>query len=393
MNEYYEKANFIKDEIIHNRRTLHSYAETGFDLPRTFEFVMEKLKSYGLEPRQSGKSGIVCNVGSGGSTILLRADMDALPMKEVTGLEFQATNGNCHSCGHDSHTAMLLGAAKILKQNEKNLNGTVKFMFQPAEEILSGAKDMVNNGVLENPKVDAALGLHVMVGNDVSETGKVFYSRGTALFSGDAIRINVKGKNAHGSTPEKGVDAINIAAHIVIALQEIISREIPCQDNSVIIVGKISGGDTVNTLAGSAALEVSVRSTSEEKRAYLKNRIKEVSESVANTYRGEATVEFWYGIGPLVNDVTLSDEMSNFCREMLGEDNVRMVPTSSGSEDFTEIAVRVPSVMLYLGAGSIEEGHVYTMHNPGMIVNEDVLHLGSALYAHCAESYLRNHIK
>lgn len=390
MNEYYEKSVSINDEIIHNRRTLHSYAETGFNLPKTFKFVMEKLKSYGLEPIQSGKSGVVCTVGRGGSTILLRADMDALPMKEATNLEFQATNGNCHSCGHDCHTAMLLGAARLLKENENNLKGTVKFMFQPAEEILAGAKDMVDAGVLENPKVQAALGLHVMVGNDVSETGKIFYSIGTALFSGDAIKITVKGKNAHGSTPEKGIDAINIAAHIVISLQEIISGEIPCQDNSVIIVGKISGGDTVNTLAGSAVLEVSVRATSEEKREYLKNRVKEISENVAHTFRGEAIVDFLYGIGPLVNDIDLSDEIVNYCREMLG-DNVMQVPPSSGSEDFTEIAVRVPSVMLYLGAGSIEEGHVCTMHNPGMIVNEDVLSIGAALYAHCAESYLKNH--
>lgn len=391
MNGYYEKAVLINNEIINNRRTLHSYAETGFNLPNTFDFVMEKLKSYGLEPRQSGKAGIECAIGKVGSIILLRADMDALPMKESTNLEFQATNGNCHSCGHDCHTAMLLGAAKLLKENESNLKGTVKFMFQPAEEILAGAKDMIDDGILENPKVDAAIGLHVMVGNDVSETGKIFYSRGTALFSGDAIRIEVKGKNAHGSTPEKGIDAINIAAHIVISLQEIISREIPCQDNSVIIVGKISGGDTVNTLAGSAVLEVSVRTMTEEKRSYLKNRVKEVSEFVARTFRGEAIVDFLYGIGPLVNDIGLSDEISAYCKEMLGENNVKEVPASSGSEDFTEVAVRVPAVMLYLGAGSIKEGHEFTMHNPGMVVNEDVLSIGAALYAHCAESYLNNH--
>jgi amidohydrolase len=391
MDKYIEKALKLNDELIENRRILHSFAETGFDLPETLKFVMEKLESYGLEPIRSGKSGVVCTVGKGDSTILLRADMDALPMRETTNLEFQATNGNCHSCGHDSHTAMLLGAAKLLKENEANLNGTVKFMFQPAEELLAGAKDMIDAGILVNPKVQAALGLHVMVGNDVSESGKIFFSRGTALFSGDAIRVTINGKNAHGSTPEKGIDAINIAAHIIISLQEIISREIPCQDNSVIIVGKVSGGDTVNTLAGSAKLEVSVRATTEEKRAYLKNRIKEVCESVAKTFRGEAIVEFWYGIGPLVNDIELSDEISGYCREMLGDDKVMQIPVSAGSEDFTEVAMRVPSVMLYLGAGSIKEGHLNSMHNPGMIVNEDVLHIGTALYVHCAEQYLKNH--
>ncbi|MFA9424527.1 MAG: M20 family metallopeptidase, partial [Sedimentibacter sp.] len=326
--------------------------------------------------------------GRPGKTILLRADMDALPMREETNLDFAATNGNCHSCGHDCHTAMLLGAAKLLKENEENLNGTVKFMFQPAEEILSGAKDMIANGILENPKVDVAMGMHVYVGTEQSRTGTIYYSEGPALFSGDAIKITVKGKNAHGSTPEQGVDAINIAAHIVISLQEIIAREIPSQDKAVIIVGKIYGGDTVNTLAGNAVIEVSVRATTEEKRSFLKNRVKEISESVANTFRGQAIVEFVYGMGPLYNDIEFSKEIAGYCKEFLGVKNVRVVPINSGTEDFTAVASLVPSVMLNLGAGSIGEGHDYSMHNPKMLVEESVLTKGAALYAYCAEKYL-----
>ncbi len=388
MNKYYGEALLINEEIIKNRRTFHSFAETGFDLSKTVVYVQEKLKEYGLNPKLVGKSGVTCTVGKPGKTILLRADMDALPMKEETDLDFAATNGNCHSCGHDCHTAMLLGAAKLLKENEANLNGTVKFMFQPAEEILSGAKDMIEAGILENPKVDAAMGMHVYVGTEQSQTGTIYYSKGPALFSGDAIKITVKGKNAHGSTPEQGIDAINIAAHITIALQEIIAREIPSRDQAVVIVGKIYGGDTVNTLAGNAVIEVSVRATTEEKRAYLKTRVKEISESVANTFRGQAIVEFVYGMGPLCNDVEISEEMGGYCKEFLGDENVIVVPISSGTEDFTEVASRVPSVMLNLGAGSIEEGHEYSMHNPKMIVDEEVLPKGVALYAYCAERYL-----
>lgn len=390
MNRYCEKAMEFKEEIIRNRRVLHKLAETGFELPETLAFVTEKLREYGLDPKQSGKAGITCTAGRPGRTILLRADMDALPMKENTKLDFAAENGNCHSCGHDCHTAMLLGAAKLLKENEEKLNGTVKFMFQPAEELLAGARDMIEAGILENPRVDAAVGMHVMVGTEQSRSGTVFYSKGTALFSGDAVKITIKGRNAHGSTPEKGVDAINIAAHIVISLQEIIAREISCQDQSVIIVGKIQGGDTVNTLAGNAVIEASIRAATEEKRAYLKKRVKEISESVAATFRGEALVEFVYGIGPLYNDPCLSEEISQYCREILGNAKIKEVPASAGSEDFTYIAELVPSVMLNLGAGSIEEGYTSSMHNPGMVVNESVLPLGTALLAHCAEAYLKN---
>lgn len=388
---YFEKSFNISDEIINNRRILHNYAELGFELPKTISFVQNKLKEYGLSPKLVGKAGVSCTIGRPGKTILLRADMDALQMAEETNLEFAATNGNCHSCGHDCHTAMLLGAAKLLKENENSLNGTVKLMFQPAEELLAGAQDMIDSGILENPNVDAAIGLHIKVGRDISKLGNIYYSKGPALFSGDAIKITINGNNAHGSTPEKGIDAINIAAHIVIALQEIIAREIPCQDQSVIIVGKIQGGDSVNTLAGNAILEVSVRATTEEKRAYLKRRITEISENVAHTFRGEAIVEFLYGIGTLYNDPTLSEEIAGYCKNILGNEKVIEVPISTGSEDFTAIANLVPSVMLNIGAGSTSEGHIYSMHNPKMVVNENALHEGAAVYAYCAEQYLVNH--
>jgi len=388
--EYLDMALSINNEIIENRRSIHKYAETGFDLPQTLAYVIDKLKEYGYDPQMVGKAGISCTVGKPGKTILLRADMDALPMEEKTDLEFAATNGNCHSCGHDSHTAMLLATAKLLKANEDKLNGTVKFMFQPAEELLAGAQDMIDAGILENPKVDAAVGIHIAVALDSSYKGSIQYAKGTALFSGDAIKITIKGKNSHGSTPYKGIDAINIAAHIVIALQEIVAREIPSADKSVVLVGKIKGGDTVNTTAGHAELEVSVRAETEENRAFLKNRVKEIAENVASTFRGEAVVDFVYGIGPLYNDPNLSTEIAEYTKDIVGEENVIEVPPVSGSEDFTAIAAIVPSVMLNLGVGSIEEGYIYSQHNPQMIIDESTLHKGAAIYAYCAEKYLEN---
>lgn len=389
MIDYLKQAKNIESEIIANRRTIHTFAEIGFQLDKTVEYVEAKLKEYGLEPKRSGKAGVTALVGKPGNTILLRADMDALPMKEETGLEFASETGNCHSCGHDCHTAMLLGAAKLLKDNEDELDGTVKLMFQPAEELLAGAVDMIGAGILEDPKVDAALAIHIYVGNELSRSGTVAYAKGPALFSGDAIKITIKGQNAHGSTPEKGIDAINIAAHTVIALQEIIARETSCMENSVVLVGKIYGGDTVNTLAGNAVLEVSVRATTQDNREFLIQRIRAIAESVAGTFRGEAIVEHQYGMGPLYNDPALSEDMAGYCEELLGEGTTLRIPLAVGTEDFTSIASRVPSVMLNLGMGSIDEGYTYSMHNPSMVVNEEVLHKGAAIYAYGAMRYLK----
>ena len=255
-------------------------------------------------PSGWGKAGISCMIGQKeGKTLLLRADMDALPMAEESGLPFAATNGNCHSCGHDCHTAMLLAAAKMLSEDASQLNGRVKLMFQPAEEKLAGAADMLAAGILENPKVDAALAMHLFVGGGEScRTGQIAYKRGCVSFSGDAIRITVTGKNAHGGSPQDGVDAINIAAHIVIALQEILAREVSCADQAVVLVGMINGGSSCNTMSGSCVLEASVRSDSREQREFLKTRVKEISESVAATFRGKADVEFVYGMPSLYNE-------------------------------------------------------------------------------------------
>lgn len=392
-NDYKALAYKMKEEILENRRALHRFAETGFDLEKTTAFVEEKLRSYGLSPRRVGRAGLVCMVGKGeGKTLLLRADMDALPMKEESGLPFAAENGNCHSCGHDCHTAMLLGAAKLLKEREDSLNGQVKLMFQPAEELLAGAQDMLENGLLENPAVDAAMGMHIMVGHEMSgEPGMVTYKRGCATYSGDCMKITVLGKNAHGSTTYKGVDAINIASYIVLALQEILAREVPMEQKSTILVGTIHGGSSCNTMSGECVMEVSVRADSREAREFLKTRVREMSQQTALAYRGEALVEEVYGMPSLYNDLAVTDAMTAYAAEIVGEGMVEELTEMSGTEDFTMVADRVPSTYLNLGAGSPDGGHVCGMHHPAMVVDEDVLPLGTALYCHCAERFLAEH--
>lgn len=379
-------ANQINEELIQNRRAFHAFAETGFDLPNTLALVQQKLTQLGVPYKKVGKAGIVATIGQGAPCVLLRGDMDALPMDEQSGLPFASDHLGCHSCGHDFHTAMLLGASKLLKQHESELSGCVKLMFQPAEELLAGAADMVEHGVLQNPTVDAAFGIHIMAGSEHSDVGTATYSVGPALYSGDALKIEVIGKTSHGGSAFMGVDAINIAAHIVIALNEIISREIPSDESSVVLVGKIEGGLTVNTTPGNAAMEVSVRAQTAKRRAFLLKRVEEIATATAAVFRGEAVVRHMYGIGPLHCDEAVAKIGGDACQK-IGID-AKTVPTAYGTEDFTAVAEKVPSVMLNLGAGSVKSGHPYPMHNPQMVADEAVLPLGAALYAQCAVDFL-----
>lgn len=393
MTKYLEKALEIRDDIVKNRREIHQNPELGFNLDKTIALVVDRLKSYGYEPKIVGKAGVTATVGSGSPVILLRGDMDALAMDEATGLEFASTNGATHSCGHDGHTSMLLGAARILKENEENLKGTVKFMFQPAEEILGGAIDMIENGILEDPKVDAAVAMHIYAGESESKMGNIYIARGQAMSSADAFKIKVKGKNAHGSTPEQGIDAIITACNIAIGLQTIIAREVSMFDNCVVLVGKISGGDTVNTTAGHATVEVSARANNEKSRAFLMKRIEEIAKGVAQTYRAEVEVEHTMGAPSMFNNVELVDDIVEFAKDIIGEDNINITPMKSGTEDFAYVGLEVPAVMINIGAGTPEEGYEFGMHNPGMQFSEDILPIGSSLYAEVATKYLEKYSK
>ena len=224
MNNLLEQAIAIKDDIVAYRRHIHANPEVGTHLPMTTKYVMDQLTEMGYEPKEICDSGIVATIEGPkpGKTFLLRADMDGLPMEETTSCDFAAKNGAMHSCGHDMHTAMLLGAAKLLKQNVDEIEGTVKLVFQPDEEGFTGAKAMIEAGVLQNPKVDAAMAMHV---NSGSPSNLVIAGKGTSIGGCYRFRIVVKGTGCHGAMPELGVDPINIAAHIYTSLQEIISRE------------------------------------------------------------------------------------------------------------------------------------------------------------------------
>ena len=388
---YYERALELKEEIIANRRYFHTNAEVGLDMPKAKAYVMKQLESYGIQPKECGH-GVVATLGKGGKCILLRADMDALPMPEESGEEFACKTGDkAHTCGHDFHAAMLLAAAKMLKETEDSLDGTVKLMFQPAEETFEGSKDMIEAGILENPSVDAALAYHVSPGK--MPVGLVMYnSKSTMMFSVDGFRINIKGKGSHGAYPHAGIDPINIGVHIHLALQELIAREADPNAACVLTIGKFQGGAAANIIPDTAVLEGTLRTNNAKERKKLVARIKEVAELTAAVYGGSAQIESLSSVPPLVCDETLTEEIIGYMREMSIPGFAEYPGVSaSASEDFATIAERVPSTFMYLSAGYMDERGAYSAHNPKVRFNEDVCPIGASCLAYCAVQWLKNH--
>lgn len=385
--KYYEKALSLREETVAHRRWFHANAEVGLDMPRGQEYVLETLRSYGLEPKVCGH-GVTATVGTGGKCILLRADMDALPMAEESGESFACTSGAAHACGHDLHAAMLLTAAKLLKENEAALPGTVKFMFQPAEETFEGAKDMIEHGVLEEPHVDGALAFHVTTGK--LPIGLYMYNgSGTMMASVDGFRIEVTGKGAHGAMPHRSVDPINIAVHIYLALEALMAREADPKKMCVMTVGKFQAGTAANIIPETAVLEGTIRTDHKGSRETLVRRMQEVAVKTAEVYGGEAKVVMTSGVPPLVCEAKQTAAMVRYLSEM-GVPGTRGYPgiTASASEDFAVIAEAVPSTFMHLGAGFSDDRGAYPAHNPKVRFNEEVCPFGAAAYAHCAHRWL-----
>lgn len=388
-----KESKLLYDEMLENRRFLHKIPEIGFELQETTDFVLNKLKQYGYKPTEICQSGIVAIAGNPkkGKTILLRADMDALPMKEETDLDFKSINGNAHACGHDIHITMLLAAAKIIKKYEKNLNGCVKFMFQPDEEGNSpagvgGADVMIEKGVLENPKVDVAFSMHYFSGKRPSKT--VVYRRGPLMSSCDNFKIEVQGTGAHGSQPEKGVSPIIIGSNIVLGIQNLVAYELASTDQGTVTIGKFNSGTSENIIPDTANISGTIRMSLEQSRSNVKKRIKEISENIAKAYGGEAKVSYSHGIPTVYNNIQLTEDVINYnkCFEDLKFEELEF--PESGSDDFSSISHKVPSCYIFLCGGDKTEGYNYSHHNPHIIFNEKILPYGTAMFVKTAFKYL-----
>lgn len=392
-------AKKLEQELVEIRRHLHKNAETEFDLNETVKYVKSKLSEYGCSYCDCGKNGVVCLLGDKhkDKCFLLRADMDALPVGEQSNLDFACENGNMHACGHDMHTAMLLGAAKLLKMHENELQGQVKLMFQPAEEILAGAKNMIDNGVLSDPEPQAALMIHVMAGLPVKTGTVIVSSGGVGAPAADYFTINIQGKGCHGSTPQQGIDALTIASHILIGLQEISARELGVSDEALVTIGSLHGGTAGNVIADTAVLQGTLRAYDDTVRDNIKKRIVEIAEGIGVSYRGKVCVTYGSGCPTLKNDEQLSKTAEAFLRELLGEHNIVTTSEigtrssrSGGSEDFSYVSQQVPSLMLALAAGEPENGFQYPQHHPKVLFDESVLNIGTASLTYIAIKYLEN---
>lgn len=402
-----QEANTLKEQIIADRRRIHQNPETGMDLPNTVAFIKARLKEMGIEgkdchldidqenrdkfmnaglPDAEVATGVVAVIGSGSPCILLRADIDALPIQEINDLDFKAQNGAGHMCGHDSHGAMLLGAAKLLKAHEKELKGTVKLLFQPGEEWGCGSKYMVAAGALENPKVDAAVGMHIMSDR---EAGEVSYVKGVCSAAMDTFVLKVTGKGGHSSMPQTAIDPLMIMNQVYQSINLLVGREIDPRETVALTVGKCGGGTAVNVIPDTAELAVGVRTFNREVRALLGERIPEMTDHIVKAWRG--TYELSRLSTPSTfNDDQLCDQLVPYLTEIAGEGNVKedRMPMA-GTEDFGYISEQVPGMYYILGGGGPGS---YPMHNPHMVLDESVFPIGSALLANCAMEWLTHNV-
>ena len=388
--DYQKRATALLDEMIRHRRYLHRHAEVGLNLPQTASYVRAELEKLGYAPKEICPNSIVATVGTPGRTILLRADMDALPMEELSGLPFASENPEAaHTCGHDLHTAALLGAARLLKENEANLRGCVKLMFQPGEEAFLGSKPMIEAGLLENPHVDAAFASHV---TPRYRTGVSAMRSGPVLASCYGFRIRITGKGSHGANPEDGVDPINIGVHLHMAFQELIAREVSYQKNAILTIGSFHAGSAPNNIPHTAELSGTLRTFHEETRKFLMERISQLVSLTAEAYRGSAQVELLSDVPVTYNDPDMAGCVHRYLEDIYGPEQVLEDVLMTGSEDFAFLCERVPCTMVFLGALDPQHtGEIFYGHHPRAVFDENALMYSAALYAHVATRWLETH--
>lgn len=389
----WEKCKDLQNELVTMRRELHQIPEIGGNLPETKAYVVKKLTELGIPfTENKSDSGLIAEIKGGkpGKTIALRADMDALPIKEANEVDYVSKHEGCmHGCGHDTHMTMLLGAAKVLNENKENISGTVRLLFQTDEEGSRGAERTIKEGGLEG--VDAIFGTHIgtIISRDI-KAGTVICTPGCCMASFDKFVIKVKGNGCHGSTPEKGIDPINIASHIVINLQEIIAREIPAVKPSVLTIGHMEAGYAYNVIPSEAVIEGTIRALEEDVRQQLAKRIGEIAEATATTFRGEVEYEMIWGAPPVINNPEMAKLAADCAREVVGDDMVidHVESPNMGGEDFAYYVNEVPGAFMFLSSSNPEKHTDVPHHNPKFNVDEDVFWIGSAVFVKIVEKFL-----
>lgn len=379
---YLNDAKEIYEELVEWRRYLHENPEVGFDLPNTSKFVKDKLVEFGYEPKNLLEHGFIAEVGQGEKTILLRADMDGLPIKEDSGLEFSSKNDFSHTCGHDIHTTIMLGVAKLMKQHEDKLEGVVRFEFQPAEELLTGSEAMVDAGLLDG--VDAALAAHVQPAAPAS----IMFNEGPSLAAANNYRIKVKGVGSHGAMPHNGIDPVFIASEIISASQTLVAREISFAESAAITTGGFDSAGSRNIIPNEVTLEGTLRTFSEDTRSYLKERLPELAEGIAKAYRGETQFEFLSDVPVLENNPELTRLVRKSAEDVLGDEiEVTDFEPLQASEDFAVVSQKVPTTYFFIGMKQ-EDVEVYPLHHPKVQFNEEMMAPTVAVFLNAAITWL-----
>jgi amidohydrolase len=379
----------LEPTLSSTRQAIHQYPEMGFGEVRTAALVAERLRGLGLEVRtEVAKTGVVALLRGSrpGRTLLLRADMDCLPVEEATGAPYASRlPGYMHACGHDGHVAMLLGAAEVLAARRQRLAGAVKLVFQPAEEGPGGAEPMIEAGVLDNPRVDAALGLHLL--NDYP-VGSVALRAGPVLAATDQIRLLVRGRGGHGAAPHQAVDAVLVAAHLVTALQAISAREVSPVVPVVVTIGTIQGGFRYNIIAPEVELTGTVRSFDPKLRQELPGRIERIARGVTSAFGAEVEVSYHFGYPATVNDPEMTELVRGAAVSVVGETQVFVPELVMGGEDMAYFLQAVPGCFAFIGSANVERGLAHPHHSPRFDFDEAALPVGVQVLVRAAETYL-----
>ena len=376
-----DESKSISEWIINIRRELHEHPELMYEEFKTSELIRRELDKLEITYKHPvAETGVLASIGNGkGPCVALRADMDALPIHEETDVPFKSkVDGKMHACGHDCHVSMLLGAAKLLKEKEDKINGTIKLLFQPAEEGGAGGKLMREEGVLENPEVERIFGLHVW---PQMPTGQIGSREGTFLAATSFLDLTVKGVGGHAAVPHLTRDPVLTSAQIITNLQSIISRELDPLDSGVVSISAIHGGQAANVIPPEVKILGTIRSLTMDGLRKLQTRVKEIAESLAKAHECEAIVEYpGNDYPPTVNDGEMWDFAKKVGSDMLGEENVSDLDAVMGGEDFAYYTEKVKGCFVVLGMNNPDINATYSVHHPMFKADEDALHIGTALH-------------
>lgn len=391
--DFKKEAIDIQDELIEIRRDFHKYPELGFEEYRTSKKIKEFLTREGIKYIEVAKTG-VCGIIEGTleyegdkKCIALRGDIDGLPMEDKKSCDYSSKiPGRAHSCGHDAHTTILLGTAKILNRNKDFFKGTVKLFFEPAEETTGGAPHMIREGVLENPKVEKIIGLHV---EETLDVGKIMIKKGVVNAASNPFTIKIKGKGGHGAYPHMAIDPIVISSQIILALQTIVSREIKPVNPTVVTIGSINGGTAQNIIPDEVILKGVIRTMTLEDRTYAKKRVEEIVASICTAMRGDYEIDIEESYPCLYNNNETVDLIIGAAESVIGHENVKeQVNPKLGVESFAYFALERESAFYFLGARNKDKGIVYSAHNGRFDIDENLLPLGVAIQSEAAYRYL-----